>query len=128
VAGRLSPSTGMTSPTTEPDANNESSEVFDTIKPGRRVKIIHVTGSKMSTTSDDSLFANRIFNTHYNDVNKQLLKYPKSCTQFLCIRPSQTAAFPTFAAKPEGGFKFIQPSSFPSTRSRSAQSSLRLQA
>jgi len=27
----------------------------------------------------------------------------------VCIRPSQTAAFPTIAAKPEGGFKFIQP-------------------
>jgi len=38
--------------------NKESSEVSDNIKPGRRVKI-KVTGSKMSTTSDDSLFACR---------------------------------------------------------------------
>jgi len=37
-------------------ANNESSEVFDIIKPGRRVKI-KVTGSKMLITSDNSLFA-----------------------------------------------------------------------
>jgi len=37
-------------------ANNESSDVFDIIKPGRRVKK-KVTGSKMSKTSDDSLFA-----------------------------------------------------------------------
>jgi len=36
-------------------ANNESSEVVDIIKPGRRVQI-KVTGSKMSITSDDSLF------------------------------------------------------------------------
>jgi len=33
--------------------DNESSEVFDIIKPGRRVKI-NVTGSKMSITSNDS--------------------------------------------------------------------------
>jgi len=40
-------------------ANNELSEVFDNIKPGRRVKIIgyRQSGSKMSKTSDDSLFA-----------------------------------------------------------------------
>jgi len=37
-------------------ANNESWEVFDIIKPGRRIKI-KVTGSKVSITSDDSLFA-----------------------------------------------------------------------
>jgi len=43
-----------------PVANNESSEVFDIIKPGRRVNVkLKVTGSKMSITSDDSdsLFA-----------------------------------------------------------------------
>jgi len=39
-----------------PVANNESSDVFDIIKPGRRIKI-KITGSKMSITSDDSLFA-----------------------------------------------------------------------
>jgi len=36
-------------------SNNESSEVFDIIQPGRRVKL-KVTGSKLSITSDDSLF------------------------------------------------------------------------
>jgi len=44
--------------TRPPQANNKSSEVFDIIKPGRRVKI-KVTGSKLSITSDDSLFAAR---------------------------------------------------------------------
>jgi len=37
-------------------ANNVSSEVFDIIKPGRRVKK-KVAGSKMTITSDDSLLA-----------------------------------------------------------------------
>jgi len=42
----------------QPYANNESSEVFDIIKAGRRVEI-KVTGSKISITFDDSLFASR---------------------------------------------------------------------
>jgi len=37
-------------------ANNESTEVVGIIKPGQRVEL-KVTGSKMSTTSDDLLFA-----------------------------------------------------------------------
>jgi len=40
-------------------SNNESSEILDIIKPGRRVKLkgYSLTGSKMSIISDDSLFA-----------------------------------------------------------------------
>jgi len=44
---------------TFPVANNESSKVLDIIKPGRRVKK-KVTGSKISITSEDSLFASRL--------------------------------------------------------------------